>query len=241
MPSKGKSSKYKRVVKKRPAVRIPSVNRLTKTFPVQNYLAAMPFPSRTHRNLKYSDTSTLTTVAGGLAGTEVVYNLNSLFKPRFSLGGHQPYGFNQMEALYETYMVHAVSVKIDWLHYPGDTQAGVSLIQASQDGYVTNGRSIDTIKEQPNGMVAFSNFPGTARATTDYGTITIAELEGITEQKVRDSQEFQANIGATPIRAPHLRLNVVDVDGNSGFSVIANVTLIYHTWFYDRKTHDRSV
>ena len=41
--------------------------------------------------LKYSETFTLTTGAGGTFGVDQVMKLNSLYDPDFTGGGHQPY------------------------------------------------------------------------------------------------------------------------------------------------------
>lgn len=66
------------------------------------------FPDKRRSKLRYVETLTLDPGAGGTA--QNLFRTIGCYDPNFSLGGHQPYGFDQWMAVYKHY--HVVSSKI---------------------------------------------------------------------------------------------------------------------------------
>lgn len=66
------------------------------------------FPAQQVFTLKYTDTFQLSNTSGVLS--EYKYRANSVFDPQYSVGGHQPFGFDQRAQFYNHYQV--ISSKI---------------------------------------------------------------------------------------------------------------------------------
>jgi len=61
--------------------------------------------------LRYASNTRLT---GGVSNLrELQFRLNGLFDPDFSLGGHQPMGFDEWSAFYGRYRVNQPSVRYE--------------------------------------------------------------------------------------------------------------------------------
>ncbi len=78
-----------------------------------NFRFEDPFPARTVKELVYKHELSAHTDPGSnfQAGTPLTFNLGSLFAP--IAGGHQPFGFDQMAALYARYKVHKVRIRVE--------------------------------------------------------------------------------------------------------------------------------
>jgi len=68
-----------------------------------------PFAPVYHRSLVYSDIRTLAT---GSTPNAIQYRLTNLFDVDPLIGGHSPYGFDQIKAIYTVYHVLSVSYRI---------------------------------------------------------------------------------------------------------------------------------
>lgn len=66
------------------------------------------FPASRKQVLRYCDTLVLDPGAGGIASN--LFSVTGMFDPDISLGGHQPYGFDQWMQIYKYY--HILSSKI---------------------------------------------------------------------------------------------------------------------------------
>jgi len=81
--------------------------RRTKFFnTVKNY----PLPSTTVRTLKYSETVSIN--AGIAAAAQYVFSANGLYDPNVTGTGHQPYGFDQLMAMYDHYEVLESCIRV---------------------------------------------------------------------------------------------------------------------------------
>ena len=62
-----------------------------------------PFPAKAHYTLRYSDQITLNPGAG--ANATYNFRANSIFDPDYSGVGHQPYGHDNLQNIYDGYVV----------------------------------------------------------------------------------------------------------------------------------------
>lgn len=97
--------------------------------------------------LTYSDVFTMNP---GLGGTAVsVWSMNGLYDPDIAGVGHQPGGFDEFMALYQTYYVRASSIKVQFWNEDGGTEVLCGLCPMNQSGpasdwrrYVETGSSV---------------------------------------------------------------------------------------------------
>lgn len=73
--------------------------------PGNNYLSKYfdPFPAKAHYVLRYSDQITLNPTAGAVANYH--FRANSIYDPDVTGVGHQPYGHDNLQNIYKSYVV----------------------------------------------------------------------------------------------------------------------------------------
>jgi len=138
----GKTKRYRKNSRK-------PISRKTKRMVAKkrNTLTPSWFPfgkSRTCK-LRYSETLTVNPALGS-AGT-YTFSANGLYDPNISGSGHQPYGFDQLCALYNHYYVTGARCKITVINNPVDTYftMGIKLCDAT----TLNSPNPDYLLEQP--------------------------------------------------------------------------------------------
>lgn len=72
--------------------------------------SAPVFPSRTTRKIRYSDSFSLSSTAGVVAG--YVFSANGLYDPNITGTGHQPMGFDQLMLSYNHYAVTHATISV---------------------------------------------------------------------------------------------------------------------------------
>lgn len=238
MPAVKKSSKSKKAVfKRRPKIARQSNSSL---YPKQNFAAQMPFAETKMAMLKYVQTFSLSTIAGGLGGPEQVFRLNGLFDPDLTGVGHQPYGYDQITSIYNKYRVLGFSATIDFVNISGPATAGVMVLQPHLSIYSTGGKSLQTIKEQPQGQAVFNPFTGGNHATIRIPMTTIARVNGVPEVAVLTDDSYAATSVMIPDFVPKIKINLVDAGGASGATATVTATFMFWTRFSNRITFDPS-
>lgn len=107
----------------------------------RSYLVAWdPFPARARARLRYSTTIDLQPQAAGVPGA-YIFRANSIFDPDSSGVGHQPYGHDTYQSIYNHYRVVESSIILS----PINNSSGTLGITITDDTTV-NG-NYDTIKE----------------------------------------------------------------------------------------------
>ncbi len=197
-----------------------------------------PFPTSARVQLRY--TNILTTVQAGsgsgysIGATTYKLQLNSLFEP---LDGDalQPYGYDQMAALYGRYKVHKVTVAIKWfspsspgtvaafaLHPPEDTTT-----IASTTGYLTASKSNVSTNIQAGVPLGPPN--------SWSKTYNLHEVLGLSKQEFESNvEEYSALISANPGRMPLLELGCWNMLGTASAVYSAIITLVFDAEFSGR-------
>lgn len=184
--------------------------------------------------MRYASGLPLTTGAAGVYGTEQVYRLNSLYDPDFTGAGHQPYGYDQMIALYTKYLVSGVKVEVILTDPSADGIVVGMMVQPSTSTYTITGHGVDQIKEKPMAITRVINSTGRQiQRIVQY--IPLAKLEGLSRSQWHNSQDdYGAATSANPTLNCWFRIAVGSVRGNAGDTVVARIQLTYYSKFYDR-------
>lgn len=202
--------------------------RLTHTATINRALT--PYAQRYITKLKYCESYTATAT---ILHTQR-WRLNSLFDPNYSLGGHQPYGFDQLATVYNRYRVVACS----W-----------TIHVASSTNYVTVCAIPNNDLPSPLNMSAAKELPRAKWSTGGGGTniirITgktyIPSLVGRTKAQYMADDRYQALTSADPQEAAILQIMIADCNDTTSLSgVQVSVTLNYLAEFFDINTLSQS-
>lgn len=143
-----------------------------------------------HGTCKYVQQLSMTCGAGSTS--EYRYRLNSIFKPDVDFTGHQPYGRDTLNTLYNRYRVKKVKYVITMK--PNGLQAG-SMYAVVHDGSTTYNALTGTgFFEQPHCQFKAVRSSDPTRLS---GTINLAKFFGVKKSEYQDDR-FQAQMDASP-------------------------------------------
>lgn len=180
--------------------------------------------------VKFTERRALTCTTG--ASNYEVYRLNSLYDPRYTVGGGQPAGFDQLSALYDSYRVLAASYSVTFT--TAGSGAGPNNIECaiapSPDPFAGT-ETPEQTKMLPRGLFTIS-YPGDTQSLAGY--IGNHELLGMNKQSYKGDSETGALNTANPTKATYLNICFQPVDESSSASVFIYTTIVYYSMFYNR-------
>lgn len=200
---------------------------------VEAFIANDPFPPMIRRSFKYCDLHQITTGTAGVYGSEVRYNLNGLYDPYYTGAGHQPYGYDQVFALYNKYRVERVSYRVT-ITTPG---AAADMICAAS---VSPGSSASIAGIAPAGPLEWPNSThghlssAGSRICVLTGTIDLHTLVGVAKAKYDADDTYCGTVGANPSQLALLSFAVGSYSGSASQGASALVELEYDAVAFER-------
>lgn len=201
-----RKTKAKRWMKKRSTV---NVNK-----------ALTPFSQRYITKMKYSQTFALTAAA-----PQYNFRLNSIFDPDFTGIGHQPYGHDTLNAVYNRYRVISCSYNIT--AYSGGSVVRVAVLPAND---VMTPVSVSEICENPRSKWVIQIPGGNTRLLK--GKVYIPSLMGRNKQQYLADDRFQAAFGTNPLEAAILNVYGGDI-ADAGATIQCTITMNYLVECFD--------
>lgn len=195
-----------------------------------------PFPPTVRRKLRYADLhNDLQTGTAGIFGTQAVYRLNSLFDPYFTGSGHQPYGFDQIAALYNRYRVDRVSFKITFTNPSLGANINCACSIAPDTTSYLSARDPSVPREWPNAMNAVLSYEG-SRTATIQGSIDLHTLCGVPKVKYLSDDRYQGTAATDPSQIAYINIALSGVNGTAANFASTFVELEYEAVFFERIT-----
>lgn len=185
--------------------------------------ALQPIAQRAIVKMKYAET--IMTSASG----QYTYNLNSIYDPNRTGGGHQPYGFDTFATLYNRYRVIATGYRIQCVTSYNGAPLQIACQPANE---VLTFTSISEMKENPRSKYVTVS-PG-GPAVYLKGKCYIPSLVGRNKQQYMADDRYQSIVSADPSELAVLNIKtqtISDVDT----AVTLNVLLEYTVEFFDVK------
>lgn len=186
--------------------------------------------------MRYSDIFPLVSgaVDGSLCGVSTTFNLNSMFSP--TGGATQPYGFDQMAALYGRYKVYSVTISLTVSKGTDaqNTMYAHALIQNPSGGATLTGLSGGDVEERPNGVTwVVGNIPVHWNAHFDISTLC-----GINKREFEANvEDYAALVSASPARIATMQLAVSNAaSAQTSKGVDWRVLIEYDCVFFQRIT-----
>lgn len=197
-------------------------------------------PDRYMCKLRYisNEPTRLTGTLGGVKN--IRFSGNSLFDPDVTGVGHQPYGFDQLASLYNSYRVFGSSIRVTF---------SVTSTSSSQGTLVTY------VLPNPDNNVPVSILPaqeasrsrwrmtGTAFANSGMQRIkhyqSTRSIYGLSAMKAADA-DYSADVTANPAKMWYWNVGCGPLDESSDHFCEAVVQVTYYCVFYRRKEVDVS-
>lgn len=190
--------------------------------------ALTPFAQRYITKMKYSETFILQL---GNSYTQVL-NLNSLFDPNRTGIGHQPYGFDQLAAIYNRYRVISTNYVVNG--YSGGSPIRYGLLPCNEVPLINN---VSELAENPRGQTRVQ-FPG-GSTTVIKGKVYIPSLVGRTKAQYLADDRYQSLTTGSPAELALLYITGANMSDNST-DVLITVTLEFLVEFFDANNLDGS-
>lgn len=204
--------------------------------PTTNSALAIPrgvgpiVPTATVARLPFAYTTILANdgTNGQAFGTALNVGVTNAYNP--ISGTHQPYGWDQMAALYRFYKVIGFKYKITMVPYVGSqwTALGVRPVPVNENAAIAT-TNVGTQMERPDTRVIF----GVAGAPIPSlsGTVDIPRLLGVSkEQFDADVSEYAALCTAAPSRYPYLQVAIAGTNTAASAFVAVEVEYVVHFW-----------
>lgn len=184
-----------------------------------------PIPSRYLTKHKYSTAFTLNAVNN----YQYLFNLNSLYDPDRTGVGHQPYGHDQLAALYNRYRVIRTSWVISGIQ--SDSPGTNTRIACQPANDIILYGNLSAMCEAPRSKFVVQGAQG-APLKTLKGWSYMPTLMGRTKAEYMADDRYQAAVGTSP--AEFAILNIMGANlGDSGVNINAVITLEFTCEWFD--------
>lgn len=203
--------------------RRPALRR-KRAYPTNVNRSLQPVPQRYICKMKYSETVATTAI-----GNLYAFNLNSIFDPNRTGTGHQPYGHDTLQILYNRYRVIACAWRINVLMGASTSPVQVAAQPANE---VLTTASINEMRENPRAKYIIQNTGAESRVLK--GKTYIPSLVGRSKTQYMSDDRYQAQVGSNPLEAAILNIVTSDVS-DTGAAVSLQVMLEYTVEFFDIK------
>lgn len=185
-----------------------------------------PMPTRFLTRLRYADPDILFSLPVGPGLTDYKFNVNSLFQPNVTGGGHQPMGFDQLCAFYNRYRVHKTHFKVICAPQVGGATLLVALALTNTN---TSYTALSTAAESTFGRAGYAVSECPYR---NNGVINLAELNGKSKTQYITDDLTAGTVSTSPTETLELHCVVANQTGLSQ-PVILSVQFLFEAEFYD--------
>jgi len=184
-----------------------------------------PIAPRVIAHLKYN-----TEVQASNVDYDWMFNLNSIYDPDRTGAGHQPYGHDSFQTLYNRYRVFAVSYVISATALTGN-QNSICILPNNDSSAFTNHT---LMSESPRALTKQVN--GNGGPVYFKGRYNLRTITGQTSTQYKSDDRFQSQFGASPTEQIMLHLgNWGSLSGSPTSTTLFNITFVYHVEMFDPK------
>lgn len=193
-----------------------------------NLRSLNPIAQRYICKMKYAEV--MSSALGGGSYGLVRLNLNSIFDPNRTGVGHQPYGHDTLQTMYNRYRVISCTYRINAYAADG-SNIQLAVMPANEE--ITPG-SISEIRENPRARYTLQSANAPLRIVS--GKVFIPSLVGRTTTQYMADDRYQAQYGASPSELAILNCFAGPTTENSSLTTVwFNVELHYTVESFDIK------
>lgn len=182
-----------------------------------------PIAQRYICSMKYSQTISLSSLSPIQR-----FNLNSIFDPDRTGGGHQPYGHDTFQTLYNRYRVISCSYVLTV--YNGTVPVRIAALPANED--ITAG-TVSEFTENPRARFMVQ-YPG-GNTNILKGKVHIPSLVGRTKAQYMADDRYQATFGSSPSELAVLNILAANLADTPADNTFCTIELKYKVEMFDVK------
>lgn len=191
---------------------------------------------------KYVDNLLLTSGEVGVMGAAYAYALNGMYDPYLGVGGHQPYGFDELSPWFQSYTVTECQVTIT---YAASNDAANLLGVSWRPGAgsfnpASLGISDFCEKDNSRWMILNQSPARSGDTTVSFQPFSIAKIEGRTREQILTEGSYTGTPAGNPALVPQLYFTMANLAGASSKTVALVVELEYTAIWRGRKTFGQS-
>lgn len=191
--------------------------------------ALQPIPQRYICKMKYADVFSLTTSGISPMGT-YRFNLNSIFDPNRTGTGHQPYGHDTFQTLYNRYRVIKCTYNIV---ATSSTNYAVQVAAIPGNEEIAVATATEA-RENPRCRYVVQGVGSPLKVLK--GTVHIPSLVGRTKAQYMADDRYQAQFGASPNELAILNVfGGLIGDGAVTDTIVCNIEMTYTIECFDVK------
>lgn len=199
-------------------------------------------PENFTRKHKYVDNILITSGEVGIFGAVSAYALNGMYDPYLGIGGHQPYGFDELSSWFQSYTVTSCECTVS---YAASNDAANILGIAWRPGagsFNPAGLGIADFAEKDNTRwIILNQTPARSGDTTvALQPFDIAKIEGRTRQQILTEGNYTGTPTGNPALVPQLMFCMGNLAGASSKTVALVVEFTYTAIWRGRKTFGQS-
>jgi len=194
-----------------------------------NLRSLNPIAQRYICKMKYAET--YVAALGGGTYAPFVLNLNSIFDPNRTGGGHQPYAHDTLSTLYNRYRVISCRYRVAVNSSDNATDLQLAVIPTNE---AIAPITISEVRENPRAKYVLQAPRNDIRTVS--GNVYIPSLVGRTKTQYMADDRYQATFGTTPNELALLNCYAgPTTEAGSTISVTFNVMLEYVVECFDVK------
>jgi hypothetical protein len=168
-------------------------------------------------------------------GSAINLGVNNAYSP--ISGTHQPYGWDQMTALYRFYKVVGFTWKITGLQYPDKSAAIAARPVPVNENLALTGAGLAEAIERPGLRVAYSMYG--APVPKLQGRVDIPRLLGVSQEQFdSDVSQYSASVSSAPSRYAYVQFAICGSDVTTFVHVV--IECVYTVNFWQRITQTQS-
>lgn len=161
---------------------------------------------------------------------EYVFRANSIYDPRYILGGHQPIGYQQWAQFYNQYIVVGSKMTVNVSYNGGVSKVCTALVNLSRDA--TDTRS--TTEKLETGDTTYRILPGNAAFAAVPTTLSrsFSAKKFFNRKDLKDNwDDIGADFGTNPTEEVYFNftLQATDAGNTSGDGLIQGIITIEYT------------
>lgn len=179
---------------------------------------------------KYMYNAIFTGGTAGQSGTAFWFGLNDMYDPEVAIGGHQPYGFDQVSNLYSTFTVTDVDINITYVAGSDGSMYVGTVFKPSSGTFNPSNLGFSDLFEKDNSRYFLTPQFGASPkdAVISLGRINVGKVEGVSKKALLDSPEYQGSISASPAKIPQMGIVVGSLSGVTSPTIVLAIELTYH-------------